>query len=48
MQVAAWGVTDPRLRKAADFLRTCQNHATGEAAFDDGGFFQLPADPSSN
>lgn len=40
---------DPtRLQKAAAFLPTCHNHATGEAAFDDGGFFQLPADPTRN
>ncbi len=39
---------DPRLRKAAVFLRTCQNHASGDTAFDDGGFFQLAADPSRN
>ncbi len=39
---------NPRLRKVAAFLRTCHNHASGEAAFDDGGFFQLPADPSRN
>ena len=40
---------DPtRIRKAAAFLRTCHNHATGEADFDDGGFFQLPADPTRN
>jgi hypothetical protein len=38
----------PVLRKAAAFIRTCQNHASGDAAFDDGGFFQLAADPSRN
>ena len=46
----AGGLTadDPRLCKAMAFLRTCQNHAGGDPAFDDGGFFQLPADPSRN
>ncbi len=36
------------LRKAVTFLRTCHNHATGEADFDDGGFSQLTADPTRN
>jgi hypothetical protein len=39
---------DPRLCKAMAFLRTCQNHAGGDPAFDDGGFFQLAADPARN
>lgn len=45
---AACVADDPRLQKAAAFHRTCHNHASDEAAFDDGGFFQLPADPSRN
>jgi len=39
---------DPRLSRALIFIRSCQNHATGDAAFDDGGFFQLPGDPVRN
>ena len=48
LRAAGMAADDPRLRKAAAFLRTCHNHATGEAAFDDGGFFQISADPSRN
>ncbi len=48
LRAAGIAADDPRLRKAAAFLRTCHNHASGDPAFDDGGFFQLPDDPSRN
>jgi len=48
LRAAGMAADDPLLSKAAAFIRTCQNHASGEAAFDDGGFFQLAADPSRN
>lgn len=48
LRVGGVAADDPRLHKPAAFLRTCQNHASGDDAFDDGGFFQLAADPSRN
>ncbi len=48
LRAAGLAAGDPSLRKAAAFLRTCHNHASGDPAFDDGGFFQLPADPARN
>lgn len=33
---------------ALPFVRSCQNHSTGDPAFDDGGFFQMPLDPTRN
>lgn len=44
---AAGGHPDAIVR-ALPFVRTCQNHATGDPAFDDGGFFQMPLDPTRN
>jgi hypothetical protein len=44
---AAGGQMDAIVR-ALPFVRSCQNHATGDPAFDDGGFFQMPLDPSRN
>lgn len=34
--------------KALAFIRSCQNHATGDGTHDDGGFFQMPDDPTRN
>ena len=34
--------------RALPFVRTCQNHGTGDPDFDDGGFFQMPLDPTRN
>ena len=48
LRAAGLPADDPRLRKAMAFMRTCHNHASGGPAFDDGGFFQLPDDPSRN
>ena len=48
LRAAGLAADDPRLRKAAAFLQTCHNHASGDPSFDDGGFFQLPADPARN
>ncbi|MFM2198425.1 MAG: hypothetical protein RLZZ505_1857 [Verrucomicrobiota bacterium] len=35
-------------RKALAFIHGCQNHATGDNVFDDGGFFQMSGDPTRN
>ena len=48
LRAAGLAADDPRLRKAATFLPICHNHAGGDPGFDDGGFFQLPADPARN
>jgi len=34
--------------RSLPFVRSCQNHGTGDPAFDDGGFFQMPLDPTRN
>jgi hypothetical protein len=34
--------------RAIPFVQSCQNHSTGDPAFDDGGFFQIPLDPTRN
>ena len=34
--------------RALKFVKSCQNFGTGEEAFDDGGFFQMPDDPARN
>ncbi len=39
---------DPAIRKALNFVRTCQNFDSTDAAFDDGGFFLTPTDPARN
>jgi hypothetical protein len=44
---AAGGQMDAIVR-ALPFVRSCQNHDTGDPAFDDGGFFQMPLDPTRN
>ena len=44
---AAGGHLDAMVR-ALPFVRSCQNHGTGNPAFDDGGFFQMPLDPTRN
>lgn len=44
---AATGHHDAIVR-ALPFVRSCQNHGTGDPAFDDGGFFQMPLDPTRN
>lgn len=36
------------IARSLPFVRSCQNHGTGEPAFDDGGFFQMPLDPTRN
>lgn len=41
-------VPDAILDAALHFVRSCQNHDSGEHPFDDGGFFQLAADPARN
>lgn len=45
----AAGHVDPALfARALAFVKGCQNFGTGEDAFDDGGFFQMPDDPARN
>ena len=36
------------IARALPFVRSCQNHNSGDPAFDDGGFFQMPLDPTRN
>ncbi len=45
---AAGQVDADLFAKALGFLGGCQNFGTGEGAFDDGGFFQMPDDPARN
>lgn len=35
---------DPILAMALRFVKSCQNHASGNPSTDDGGFFQMPGD----
>lgn len=44
---AAGGQLEP-IKRTLPFVRSCQNHHTGNPTFDDGGFFQMPLDPSRN
>ncbi len=44
---AAGGQLDAIVR-VLPFVRSCQNHGTADPAFDDGGFFQMPQDPTRN
>ncbi len=39
---------DAVFQRAIRFVQACQNHTTDDATFDDGGFFQMPADPARN
>jgi Prenyltransferase and squalene oxidase repeat len=36
------------IKRALPFVRSCQNHRTGNPTFDNGGFFQMPLDPTRN
>lgn len=36
------------ITRTLPFVRSCQNHNTGDPAFDNGGFFQMPLDPTRN
>ncbi|MGJ8643250.1 MAG: hypothetical protein ACSHX9_07570 [Luteolibacter sp.] len=36
------------IARALPFVRSCQNHDSGDSDFDDGGFFQMPLDPTRN
>lgn len=44
----AAGTHEDTIARALPFLRTCQNHNSGDSDFDDGGFFQMPLDPTRN
>ena len=44
----AAGAHEDTITRAIPFLRTCQNHNSGDPDFDDGGFFQMPLDPTRN
>lgn len=44
----AAGTHEDTIELAIPFLRTCQNHNSGDPDFDDGGFFQMPLDPTRN
>jgi hypothetical protein len=36
------------IKRSLPFVRRCQNHNTQDPAFDNGGFFQMPLDPTRN
>jgi squalene-hopene/tetraprenyl-beta-curcumene cyclase len=52
LRIAGADANDPAIRKAIAFVERCQNFAehgpTAEPAFDDGGFFFTPTDPTRN
>lgn len=44
----AAGTAGDAIARALPFVRRCQNHDSDDPAFDDGGFFQMPLDPTRN
>lgn len=48
LRAAGLKAGDAAIRRALPFVGSCQNQATGERAFDDGGFFEMPDDPARN
>ncbi len=48
MAIDGLGTGGGDFRKALAFIHSCQNHSTGDEARDDGGFFQMPHDPTRN
>jgi hypothetical protein len=48
LRAAGLQVDDAVIQRALPFVYACQNQASGNDAFDDGGFFEIPDDPARN